>query len=357
MACPAHDLERVIAADGHPRHACRAEVVERDGLPCRVIREELGPGDARKRQEAAQPRSQGLTAYYPDHPRVRVGLALHRAQQRHQVRLDSEPPGEPALGRLLLRAQPIDAAVHVDYAVVEVDVAPPQCFELPGAEVEVDGQRDDPAPVERHSIAIHEGQELGGVEIALRPLDAAVRTDHISAGVVITHAQRSDLGAVRVLEHLAHNDPHALHGLPGMRACGDLGVQRLYYRFDLCALDIGDRLLADGRLDVRLEGGRVFVDRHEPALVASGVPAPEVLGDSLARADRRRVAAVLWSQLQPFRVLAPILRLLPRHRLRAASRKVVDGTTPIIQRNPDVPMISMSKDRASSLTCHVVYSL
>lgn len=54
MAGPCLDLERLGAGNGEPRDSGSAEIVERQVLPRRVIREEVGSGHAGPSEVAAE---------------------------------------------------------------------------------------------------------------------------------------------------------------------------------------------------------------------------------------------------------------------------------------------------------------
>ncbi|MEZ4230900.1 MAG: hypothetical protein R3B89_17125 [Polyangiaceae bacterium] len=64
--------------------------------------------------------------------------------------------------------------MDVDLAVLQVDVRPLERLELTGARSEVDRDRHQPAPLERHHVRLGELQQLSRKQERFRALPAAI---------------------------------------------------------------------------------------------------------------------------------------------------------------------------------------
>ncbi|HMJ54794.1 MAG TPA: hypothetical protein VK540_22090 [Polyangiaceae bacterium] len=119
--------------------------------------------------------------------------------------------------------------------MLDVDVVPFERFELASAHAEIDGDRDEPAPKERNLFAGDERDELTWVEKALRLRSAAIGSFDVRAGVVLSSAEREQLRAAGILEHLGDDRPHVNGSLPADLAGERFGVQLFDEPFDVFA--------------------------------------------------------------------------------------------------------------------------
>ncbi|MEI9940349.1 MAG: hypothetical protein WDO69_24295 [Pseudomonadota bacterium] len=72
--------------------------------------------------------------------------------------------------------------------MVQVDVPPLEHAELAGAQVGVNGDRDQAPPLERDIAALDEGQELARVQELAQPSVPAVRSAHADRRILVPHA-------------------------------------------------------------------------------------------------------------------------------------------------------------------------
>ncbi|XXU50704.1 hypothetical protein WME75_21825 [Sorangium sp. So ce1014] len=172
VAGAAHDLDRLVAAEGHPRDAGRAEIVEGELFAGGVVGEQLGALDTGPPEVLPQAHREIAAGRHVDHAAPGC-LPLHRQEQGEQRGLDGNA-ARPVRLRLfhLARLGAIDRPVDVDEAPIDVDVFPFERFELSGTRVGVDREREQLAPADRHAVARDHSKELRGE--AASPLPRAL---------------------------------------------------------------------------------------------------------------------------------------------------------------------------------------
>jgi hypothetical protein len=116
---------------------------------------------------------------------------MHHSKERNETAFDSKRAWSVALWRLGSgRVIPVDGAMHRDLGVLDVDVSPFERLELSCSEPEVERERHEPAPTQRHRIGVDQLRELRRVKEALRLVRPSIWTFNI--GTRLSGRTRSD---------------------------------------------------------------------------------------------------------------------------------------------------------------------
>lgn len=133
------DLERIVAADGHPGQAGAAQVVEAEALARRVVAEERRALDLSRFEVLSKIGGPPLLQPHRDHRPGAVRLGVHGAQQWEEGRLNRKAADAfvAGLGLLDLPGVAIPRDADCNDAALDVDVAPVERLQLTRANEQV----------------------------------------------------------------------------------------------------------------------------------------------------------------------------------------------------------------------------
>ncbi|HKO91257.1 MAG TPA: hypothetical protein VJU61_08905 [Polyangiaceae bacterium] len=149
------NLQRLVAADGHPGETGAAQVVEAQALAGVVGGEERLARDVRELQVFAQVGGPPFLLAHIHDRALPFRFGVHCTEQGEQLWLDSEAAHSlvACLGLLDAPCSAVVGTPHGDDAVLDVDVGPGQRFQLAAAEEQVCHESVEAADLERQDLA------------------------------------------------------------------------------------------------------------------------------------------------------------------------------------------------------------
>lgn len=183
-----HHLHRLVAADRHPGDAGRAQIMEGDLLPRRVVGEELRARHAGPLEVLAKSRREIAQRGHREQPRRCGTLADDDLHQAHDLRLHRESPRVVGFVSFSSSsARSMDGSVDVKHAVYRVDVVDAERFQLARAAVAIDVDGDQPSPTNGNAQAPHQREELRRVRVGSGSICFAIDRNYWAKMVKKTH--------------------------------------------------------------------------------------------------------------------------------------------------------------------------